>query len=198
MPPPDPSPPTAARAAPGEAMRLIVAEAVAEGCPPLAVLERLHADLGHLPPAAAALVAAAAGRSVAEIRLLIAARPALRAPRPGQAATQGEHWLRLCRAEACRSMGADRLLGALRAGWGVTPDSPAGGLRIEIVHCLSLCAAAPSVSLDGRATARMTPARLEMLLRRAGLPPQHGQEPAGRVPGQESGEESGERSGQDR
>jgi formate dehydrogenase subunit gamma len=69
----------------------------------------------------------------------------------------GRHLLRLCRGEACQSMGseglAETVLRKLGVGWhGTTSD---GGLIVEPVYCLGLCAPSPSCLLDGEPLGRL-------------------------------------------
>ena len=60
----------------------------------------------------------------------------------------GRHVLKLCRAEACQSMGADRIAarakGALGIEWHETTQD--GAVTLEPVFCLGLCACAPAAS----------------------------------------------------
>lgn len=81
----------------------------------------------------------------------------------------GRHVLRLCRAEACQAVGgealarrAERLLGT---AFGKT--SVDGGVTLEAVYCLGLCATAPSAMFDGRVIGRLNDARLDALLAEA-------------------------------
>jgi formate dehydrogenase subunit gamma len=74
--------------------------------------------------------------------------------------------LKLCRAEACQSMGADALarhtLSRVGLEWGGT--TPGGGLTVEPVFCLGLCACAPSAMLDDEPVGRLNQARIDALL----------------------------------
>jgi formate dehydrogenase subunit gamma len=78
----------------------------------------------------------------------------------------GRHVLQLCRAEACQACGGDALAAAAERQLGCTLGQTAagGGVTLEAVYCLGLCAAAPAASLDGRLLARLTPERLAGLL----------------------------------
>ena len=75
----------------------------------------------------------------------------------------GRHVLKICRAEACQSVGgeaiSENLLSRLGLDWhGTTPD---GRLTIEPVYCLGLCATAPAALLDGKPLGRLTGAKLD-------------------------------------
>ena len=63
----------------------------------------------------------------------------------------GRHVLRLCRAEACQSLGADALAAHVRQRLGVDwHDTTAdGAVTLQPVFCLGLCAVGPSAMLDG-------------------------------------------------
>jgi formate dehydrogenase subunit gamma len=78
----------------------------------------------------------------------------------------GRHVLKLCRAEACQSMGADRLAAHAQAKlgtrWGDTTRD--GAVTVEPVFCLGLCACAPSAMIDGRVVGRLDEKRLDALL----------------------------------
>jgi formate dehydrogenase subunit gamma len=74
--------------------------------------------------------------------------------------------VRICRAEACQSVGAEALAdharGALGVGFGETTDD--GGVTLDEVFCLGNCALGPSVQVDGVLRGRVTPARLDAIL----------------------------------
>ncbi|MCE3519776.1 NAD(P)H-dependent oxidoreductase subunit E, partial [Escherichia coli] len=68
----------------------------------------------------------------------------------------GRHVLKLCRAEACQSMGGDAMARKAREllgiDWhGTTAD---GAVTLEPVYCLGLCACAPAAMLDGEVIGR--------------------------------------------
>lgn len=71
----------------------------------------------------------------------------------------GRHVIKLCQAEACQSMGSDRVLAALETALGIRlgETSPDGRVTLEPVYCLGLCASAPSAMLDGELHARLDP-----------------------------------------
>ena len=82
----------------------------------------------------------------------------------------GRHILRICRAEACQSMGgaalADATLNRLGIGWHDTTAN--GAVTVEPVYCLGMCACAPAAMLDDRVVARLDDARMNRLLDEAG------------------------------
>ncbi|RFB79932.1 hypothetical protein DYH55_09160 [Methylovirgula sp. 4M-Z18] len=62
---------------------------------------------------------------------------------------QGAHVLKICRAESCQSMGAERVVAHLAAcGHKADTTSADGRLSIETVYCLGNCALSPAAMLD--------------------------------------------------
>ncbi|HTX63680.1 MAG TPA: formate dehydrogenase subunit gamma, partial [Acidimicrobiales bacterium] len=78
------------------------------------------------------------------------------------------HTLRLCRAEACQSMGAERLVAHAEASLGtrVGGRTADGAIGLEQVFCLGNCALSPAALLDGRLVGRVDEARLDALVAR--------------------------------
>ena len=82
----------------------------------------------------------------------------------------GRHVLKICRAEACQSVGANALaqstLERLGIDWnGTTSD---GNLTVEPVYCLGLCACGPAAMLDGKVAGRLDTTRMNALLGEVG------------------------------
>ncbi|RWX22607.1 formate dehydrogenase subunit gamma, partial [Rhizobium leguminosarum] len=69
----------------------------------------------------------------------------------------GRHVLKLCRAEACQSMGGDALAERVKALLGIDFHQTTldGGVTLEPVYCLGLCACAPAAMLDGEVYGRV-------------------------------------------
>jgi len=144
--------------------RAAVAEAIAgHGSRAGALLPLLHAiqdALGFVPPQAVPTIADALNLSRAEVHGVISFYHDFRAT------PAGRHTLRLCRAEACQSMGAEQLAQAVRARLGIdwhgtTRD---GAVTLEPVYCLGNCACAPAAMLDGEVHGRLTYERVAGLL----------------------------------
>jgi formate dehydrogenase subunit gamma len=78
----------------------------------------------------------------------------------------GRHVLKLCRAEACQSMGCERLETRLRErlGVGMHETTADRSVTVEPVYCLGNCALSPSLLLDGKLQGRVTERRLDELL----------------------------------
>jgi len=126
----------------------------------LPMLHALQDTFGCVPRQALPLVAEALNISRAEAHGIVTFYHDFRDAPPGR------HVLRLCRAEACQSMGADALAEAaqkkLGARFGETTSD--GNLTIEPVYCLGLCACAPSAMLDGEPLGRASVEKIKKLL----------------------------------
>lgn len=123
----------------------------------LPILHALQDIFGHIPEPAIPMVAAALNLSRAEVHGVVSFYHDFRRHPPGR------HVVKLCRAEACQAMGGAALAAALldRLGlqWGGT--TPDGGLTIEPVYCLGLCACAPAALVNGEPVGRLDQAALE-------------------------------------
>ena len=138
---------------------LIASHAGREG-PLLPILHDFQATFGTIPDAAVAMVAQALNLSRAEVHGVVTFYHDFRHE------PAGRHVLKLCRAEACQSCGGDALAAQAEAHLGVAlgETSANGGVTLEAVYCLGLCATAPSAMLDGRVVGRLDRAKLEGLL----------------------------------
>jgi formate dehydrogenase subunit gamma len=126
----------------------------------LPILHALQREFGYIDRQAIPLVAQALNLSRAEMYGVVSFYHDFRAAPPGR------HVLKLCRAEACQSMGADALAETarerLRVGWGETTAD--GRVTLEPVFCLGLCACAPAAMLDGRVFGALDEGRLASLI----------------------------------
>jgi len=129
----------------------------------LPILHALQAAFGCVPKQSEPLIATALNLSRAEVRGVVSFYHDFRSTPPGR------HVLKLCRAEACQSVGgvalADRLLARLGVAWGGT--SADGSLTVEPAYCLGLCACGPAGLLDDEPLARLNDGALAELVREA-------------------------------
>jgi formate dehydrogenase subunit gamma len=79
------------------------------------------------------------------------------------------HAIQICRAEACQSMGAERLLEHVQQTLGCTLHAKSTDNRysLEPVYCLGQCAVSPAIMIDDAIHARVTPARFDQLIAKA-------------------------------
>nr|WP_314626863.1 formate dehydrogenase subunit gamma [uncultured Noviherbaspirillum sp.] len=130
---------------------------------PGAMLPILHAiqDLvGAIPAEAVPMIADALNVSRAEVHGVISYYHHFRQHPAGRQVVQ------LCRAEACQSRGANALADHARQSLDcdfhhTTQD---GGITLEPVYCLGLCAVGPNMMIGGDLHARVTPDRFDALV----------------------------------
>jgi formate dehydrogenase subunit gamma len=141
------------QATPWDAARAetIVSEHAGLEGPMLPILHALQHEFGHVDEAAAPLIAKALNLTRAEVHGVITFYHDFRRE------PVGRHVLKLCRGEACQSMGSEALardfLGKLGIDWhGSTAD---GELTVEPVYCLGLCACSPAALLDDEVIGRL-------------------------------------------
>ena len=139
-----------------ERARDIISEHAGLEGPMLPILHALQEEFGHVSEAAVPVIAEALNLSRAEVHGVITFYHDFRHD------PAGRRVLKLCRGEACQSMGSEALaqdlLTRLGVDWhGTTRD---GELTVEPVYCLGLCASSPSALLDGEPLARLNAATL--------------------------------------
>lgn len=126
----------------------------------LPILHALQEQFGCIPPEAIPLVAQALLLSHAEVVGIISFYHDFRRE------PAGRHTLKVCRAEACQSMGCEALVEHLRGRLGIDvgETTPDGALTLETVYCLGNCALSPAVLLDGSLYGRVSPERADQLI----------------------------------
>ncbi len=126
----------------------------------LPVLHALQAEFGYIDARAVPLVARQLNLSEAEVHGVIGFYHDFRHE------PAGRHVLRVCRAEACQSMGCDRLIAHLENRTGVKLGTTAAdrSLTLEPVYCLGNCALSPAIMLDETLYGRVSPAVADALI----------------------------------
>jgi len=122
---------------------------------PGALLPMLHAlqeEFGYVDQAAVPLLADALNISKAEVHGVISFYHDFR-HEPG-----GRHTLKMCRAEACQSMGCDRVIDHVekRLGARLGETTADGSFSLDAVYCLGNYALSPAVMLDGKPYGRVS------------------------------------------
>ena len=119
--------------------------------PLLPILHAIQAAFGHVPDTAIPQIAKALQMTKAEVHGVVSYYHDFRS------APAGRHVLKLCRAEACQTVGADavadRIKRALGIDWHETTAD--GRVTLEPVFCLGLCACGPAAMVDGRLVGRV-------------------------------------------
>jgi formate dehydrogenase subunit gamma len=144
----------------GDAARAIVAGKQSMPGALLPILHALQEEFGYIDREAVPLIAEILNLSRAEVYGVVTFYHDFRAVPPGR------HVLKLCRAEACQSVGGDALAARAEAKIGIAIGNTTadGEVSLEPVYCLGLCAAAPSAMLDGRVIGRLDEYKLDALL----------------------------------
>jgi formate dehydrogenase subunit gamma len=142
-----------------EQARTIIAEHTGLEGATLPILHALQSMFGYIHEEAVPLVAAALNLSRAEVHGVVSFYHAFRRTPPGR------HVLRLCRAEACQSVGGEAVADAARRALGVDWHGTTrnGALTLEPVFCLGLCATGPAALLDETPMVRVTAERIAAL-----------------------------------
>lgn len=128
----------------------------------LPVLHAVQAELGHVPQEAVPVLAEELNLSRADVHGVVTFYHDFRREPAGRTT------VRICRAEACQALGADRLVGYVReAGLALGETAADGSVTVEQVFCLGNCALGPAVEVDGRLHGRVGTARLGSILKGA-------------------------------
>lgn len=141
----------------------IVAAHDGERGPLLPILHDIRATFGFVDPRAVPIVAEALNLSRADVHGVVTFYRDFRTT-PG-----GTVELRICRAEACQSVGADALVESaiLRFGVQVGGTTADGTLTVDEVFCLGNCALGPSVMVGDDVHGRMDGERLATIVAEA-------------------------------
>jgi formate dehydrogenase subunit gamma len=126
----------------------------------LPILHALQDEFGYVDSAAIPLIADALNISKAEVYGVISFYHDFRHHPPGR------HVLKICRAEACQSMGCAETIQHVekRLEIKVGQSTLDGSFTVEQIFCLGLCALSPAVMLDGKPYGRVSPQVADMLL----------------------------------
>ena len=135
----------------------------------LPILHALQEEFGYIDEQAIPLLASELNLSRADVHGVVTFYHEFRRERPGR------HVIKVCRAEACQSMGANALVDHIKKRLQVdfhhtTAD---GAFTLEQVFCLGNCALSPAVMIDGNLYGRVSTARFDALAAQtAGTPAQ--------------------------
>lgn len=130
----------------------------------LPILHALQETFGYIHADAIPLIADALALSRAEVVGILNFYHDFR-QQPG-----GRHTLKVCRAEACQSMGCEALVEHLEARLGARMGETTadGAVTLQTVYCLGNCALSPAVMLDGNLYGRVSPEQADRLLSAVG------------------------------
>lgn len=125
--------------------------------PLLPILHGIQEEFGYVPTESLPIIADGLNISRAEVHGVVSFYHDYRKE------PAGRHVLKLCRAEACQSMGGNEVAERLQELLGIKFHETAedGSVTLEPVYCLGLCACAPSAMLDGEVIGRLDNAKAE-------------------------------------
>lgn len=125
--------------------------------PLLPILHGLQDEFGYVPDESLPVIARALNISNAEVHGVVTFYHDYRRH------PAGRHVLKICRAEACQSMGGDALAAKIQQllGIGFHETAKDGSVTLEPIYCLGLCACAPAAMLDGEVIGRLDADKLE-------------------------------------
>lgn len=140
-----------------QAIERAIAQNQAKAGALLPILHAIQDAIGYVPKAAIDRIAHALNLSRAEVAGTVSFYHDFRAHPPGK------HVLKVCRAEACQSMGCDALIDHVKQTLGCDFHETGNGVTLEAVYCLGNCATAPSIMIDGKLHGRVTKERFDAL-----------------------------------
>jgi formate dehydrogenase subunit gamma len=119
--------------------------------PLLPMLHGIQEEFGYVPTETLPVIAHALNISNAEVHGVVSFYHDYRRE------PAGRHVLKLCQAEACQSMGSDRIAAMIQQAFGIGfhETSRDGAVTLEPVYCLGMCACSPAAMLDGEVIGRL-------------------------------------------
>ncbi len=129
----------------------------------LPILHAVQEALDCVPPEAIPVLADELNLSRADVHGVVSFYHDFRAEPAGRTT------VRVCRAEACQAVGAERLVAHLRDRYRVSLGETTldGSLTAEQVFCLGNCALGPAAQVNGRLHGRLDEVRLSLIIEEA-------------------------------
>ena len=125
----------------------------------LPILHAVQTEFGHIPQDTVPQIAKALNISRAEVHGVITFYHDFRET------PAGRHSVKICRAEACQAMGGTALADHARAKLGIDwHETSTGGVTLEPIFCLGLCACAPAAMVNGKLLGRVDAAKLDTVI----------------------------------
>jgi formate dehydrogenase subunit gamma len=132
-----------------EAVTALAAARASDRGPLLPILHDVVAELGYVAEEDIPVIADVLNLSRADVLGVVSFYHDFRRTPPA------EHEIRICRGEACQSLGAEALYASVTAAFAEEDD-----IEVHEVFCLGNCALGPSGTVDGRIVGRLTPEAL--------------------------------------
>ena len=126
----------------------------------LPILHAVQAEFGYIPAQVQPIIAKDLNISRAELHGVISFYHDFR-EKPA-----GGHVIKLCRAEACQAVGADRVAAHAQKTLGVDwhETTADGAITLDPIFCLGLCACGPAAMVDGKLIGRVDISRMDKII----------------------------------
>jgi formate dehydrogenase subunit gamma len=126
----------------------------------LPILHAIQDEFGYVDAAAVPVIADELNLTRAEVHGVIGFYHDFRKQAPGR------HIVKICRAEACQSVGGreSEAHARQRLNADFHETSADGRYTLDPVYCLGNCACGPSAMIDGKLHGRVTPKRFDQLI----------------------------------
>ena len=143
-------------------IRALTAARAGDEGPLLLVLQEIQHEFGYVDPSWVPFVADELNLSRAEVHGVLTFYSDLRTTPPGHSD------IKVCRAEACQSVGAHALAAHAqeRLGIGFGETTSDGAITLHQVFCLGNCALGPAIQVDGRMIGRVDNGRFDAIVER--------------------------------
>jgi formate dehydrogenase subunit gamma len=140
--------------------KAVIAEHIEREGPLLPILHGMQDEFGCVPKETLPVIAEALNLSRAEVHGVMTFYHDFREE------PAGRHVIKLCRAEACQSVGGDAVAARLQQLLGISfsQTTADGAVTLEPVYCLGFCACAPAALVDGEPVGRLDEDRLAELV----------------------------------
>jgi formate dehydrogenase subunit gamma len=126
----------------------------------LPILHGVQAEFGYIAAEMVPVIAHELNISKAEVHGVISFYADFRSEPAGRTV------VKLCRAEACQSVGAERLVAHAQQLFGIKlgQTTPDGSVTLDQVFCLGNCALGPAAQINGRLHGKLDEGRLDALI----------------------------------
>lgn len=126
----------------------------------LEILHELQHQIGCVPEATKPVIAKALNLSRAEVHGVVTFYHDFRSE------PAGKHTIKICRAEACQSMGTDHLCrhAEKKLGTEIGRTSTDGRYTVEAVYCLGNCALSPAILIGERLFGKVDAKRFDAII----------------------------------
>jgi formate dehydrogenase subunit gamma len=126
----------------------------------LPILHAIQDEFGYVDAAAVPVIADELNLTRAEVHGVVGFYHDFRKQAPGR------HIVKICRAEACQSVGGreSEAHARQRLNADFHETSADGRYTLDPVYCLGNCACGPSAMIDGKLHGRVTPKRFDQLI----------------------------------